>query len=278
MQDIKNDIQTTDPVYTVSQLATACGASRSGILRLQEEGILTPTAYDASGTKRMYSFLDMMKLRQIVMLHNYGFTHATIKDYFEDNGNYSNLISLLSAKQSDIFYFLKEMELRMSEDTGLEIEYVYSPAVPCHTMKRVHTFPYYDEHRALILEQMDEIVAKKYVLSTTRPLFMTTPWDDLANGASFEVEREYVGCVPLAEMPTKPDPHVVLSPRRRVLSILVHGPRIPMDEIIQKLKDEIDQHNLVVIGPLYLISMVGPHLGLDIPKERYLARIMLPIE
>lgn len=278
MHDIKNDIQTTDPVYTVSQLAIACGASRSGILRLQEEGILIPTAYDASGTKRMYSFLDMMKLRQIVMLHNYGFTHATIKDYFEDNGNYSNLISLLSAKQSDIFYFLKEMELRMSEDTGLEIEYVYSPAVPCHTMKRVHTFPYYDEHRALILEQMDDIVAKKYVLSTTRPLFMTTPWDDLANGASFEAEREYVGCVPLAEMPAKPDSHVVLSPRRRVLSILVHGPRIPMDEIIQKLKDEIDQHNLVVIGPLYLISMVGPHLGLDIPKERYLARIMLPIE
>ena len=78
-----DNIKTTDPVYTVSQLATACGASRSGILRLQEEGILMPTAWDASGTKRMYSFLDMMKLRQIVMLHHYGFTHATIKEYFE---------------------------------------------------------------------------------------------------------------------------------------------------------------------------------------------------
>ena len=149
-----DNIKTTDPVYTVSQLATACGASRSGILRLQEEGILLPTGYDPSGTKRMYSFLDMMKLKQIVMLHNYGFTHATIKEYFEDNGNYTNLISLLSAKQSDIFYFLKEMELRMSEDNGLEIEYVYSPAVPCHTIKRIHTFPYYNKHRELILEQM----------------------------------------------------------------------------------------------------------------------------
>ena len=272
------NIKTTDPVYTVSQLAIACGASRSGILRLQEEGILIPTARDASGTKRMYSFLDMMKLRQIVMLHNYGFTHATIKEYFEDNGNYTNLISLLSARQSDIFYFLKEMELRMSEDHGLEIEYVYSPAVPCHTIKRIHSFPYYNRHKELILEQMQDIIAKKYVLSSTRPLFLTTPWEDLANGASIEDEREFIGHVPLAEMPETPDPAVVMSPRQRVLSILVHGPRIPIDDIIQKLKEEVEQHNLEVAGPLFLISMVGPHLGLDIPKERYLARIMLPIK
>lgn len=273
-----DNIKTTDPVYTVSQLATACGASRSGILRLQEEGILLPTGHDSSGTKRMYSFLDMMKLKQIVMLHNYGFTHATIKEYFEDNGNYTNLISLLSAKQSDIFYFLKEMELRMSEDNGLEIEYVYSPAVPCHTIKRIHTFPYYNKHRELILEQMEDIIAKKYVLSTTRPLFLTTPWEDLANGASIQDEREFIGHVPLAEMPEVPDSAVIMSPRQRVLSILVHGSHIDMDEIIAKLKEEIDHHNLEVTGPLYLISMVGPHLGLDIPEERYLARIMLPIK
>ena len=273
-----DNIKTTDPVYTVSQLATACGASRSGILRLQEEGILLPTGHDPSGTKRMYSFLDMMKLKQIVMLHNYGFTHATIKEYFEDNGNYTNLISLLSAKQSDIFYFLKEMELRMSADNGLEIEYVYSPAVPCHTIKRIHSFPYYNKHRDLIIEQMEDIIAKKYVLSTTRPLFLTTPWEDLANGASIHDEREFIGHVPLAEMPEVPDSAVIMSPRQRVLSILVHGSHIDMDEIIAKLKEEIDHHNLEVNGPLYLISMVGPHLGLDIPEERYLARIMLPIK
>ena len=273
-----SNITTSDPVYTVSQLATACGASRSGILRLEEEGLLIPSSHDASGTKRMYSFLDMMKLRQIVMLHNYGFTHATIKEYFEDNGNYTNLISLLASKQSDIFYFMKEMELRMAEDTGLEIEYVYSPAVPCHTIKRVHTFPYYDKHRDLILEQMQDIIAKKYVLSNSRPLFLTTPWEDLANGASIEEEREFIGHVPLAEMPDNDDPSVVMSPRQRVLSILVRGPRINMQEIIDKLKEEIAHHNLEVAGPLFLISMVGPHLGLDIPKERYLARIMLPIK
>lgn len=277
MNDIKT-IKTTDPVYTVSQLATACGASRSGILRLHEKGILIPTGHDASGSKRMYSFQDMMKLRQIVMLHNYGFTHKAIKEYFEDNGNYTNLISLLSAKQSDIFYFLKEMELRMAEHTELEIEYVYSPAVPCHTLKRVHTFPYYDRHRSLIIEQMNDIIAKKYELSTSRPLFLTTPWQDLADGASIEDEREFTGHVPLARMPEKPDPAVIMNPRQRVLSILVRGPHIPLDEIIHKLKEEISQHNLEVTGKLYLISMVGPHLGLDIPEERYLARIMLPIK
>lgn len=273
-----SNVTTTDPVYTVGQLATACGTSRSGILRLHEEGLLVPSGYDASGTKRMYSFIDMMKLRQIVMLHNYGFTHATIKNYFADNGNYTDLISILSSKQSDIFYFMREMELRMSEDHGLEIEYVYSPAVPCHTMKLIHTFPYYDLHRNLIFEQMEDVIAKKYVLSTTRPLFFTTPWEDLANGASINDEREYIQHIPLADMPSEHDPDVILSPRQHVLSILVHGPRIPINEIIQKLKDEIESKNLKVIGPLYLISMVGPHLGLDIPPKRYLSRIMLPIE
>lgn len=271
------NLKATDPVYSVNQLAMACGTSRSGILRLEEEGLLTPAVHAEPGSKRMYTFLDMMKLRQIVMLHNYGFTHATIKDYFEDNGNYINLISLLSARQSDIFYFIKEMELRMAEDTGLEIEYVYSPAVPCHTLTKVHRFPYYDVLETLIVEQMKDIISKKYELSTTRPLFLTTPWEDLANGASINDEREFTGYVPLTDVPLEPDPSVKVSPRQRVLSVLARGPEIPMEEIIEKFKDEISGHNLEVTGPLFIISMVGPQLGLDIPEERYLSRIMLPI-
>lgn len=271
-------IKHTDPVYTVSQLATACGTSRSGILRLQDEGLLYPTGYAPSGSKRMYSFLDMMKLRQIIMLHNYGFTHATIKEYFEDNGNYTNLIALLAAKQADIFYFLKEMELRMAEGNGLEIEYVYAPSVLCHTVTRVHTFPYYDRHRGIFSDQMAEIIAKKYVLSPTRPLFMMTPWEDLAAGMPFDGEREFTTCIPLDEAPAFRDPAVVQIPRQRVLSTLVRGPHIPLDNIIKMLQEEIISHNLEATGPLYLITMVGPHLGLDIPEERYLARIMLPIK
>lgn len=273
-----DNVKTTDPVYTVSQLATACGTSRSSILRLQEEGILLPSEQDAAGSKRMYSFLDMMKLRQIIMLHNYGFTHATIKEYFEDNGNYTKLISLLAAKQSDIFYFLKEMELRMSEGNGLEIEYVYSPSVACHTVKRVQTFPYYNKHRDMFSEHMDKIIAGKYVLSPTRPLFLTTEWSDLADGASIKAEREFTVHIPLAAIPEEPDSSVVVIPRQRVLSILVRGAHMPLEKIIRMLKDEISQHDLKVTGPLYLITMVGPHLGLDIPEERYLARIMLPIK
>lgn len=273
-----DDYSTSDPVYTVGQLAALCGASRSGILRLQEEGILMPSAYEASGSKRMYSFLDMMKLRQIIMLHNYGFTHATIREYFEDNGNYTNLIALLAARQADIFYFLREMELRMEEGCGLEIEQVYSPAVPCHRVKKIQPFPYYDKHRAIFSAQMSDIIARKYVLSPTRPLFLTTPWEDLANGASFREAREFISHIPLAEMPADPDDSVVMIPRQRVLSILVRGPHLPMEKIIQMLRDEISQHCLAAAGPLYLITMVGPHLGLDIPEERYLARIMLPVE
>lgn len=271
------NIKTTDPVYTISQLAAACGTSRSGILRLQEDGLLFPSGYDSSGTKRMYSFLDMMKLRQIMMLHQYGFTHATIKDYFEDNGNYTNLISLLAAKQADIFYFLQEMELRMAGGEGLEIEYVYAPAVPCHRVRRIHTFPYYDRHQGMFSEQMRDVIAKKYELSPTRPLFLTTPWDDLAAGADFDGAREFIGHIPLAAMPSEPDPSVVMIPRQRVLSILVRGPHLPMAKIIAMLRDELNLQRLEATGPLYLITIVGPHLGLDIPEERYLARVMLPI-
>lgn len=279
MDNAKTDsAKTTDPLYTVSQLAAVCGTSRSGILRLEEEGLLSPSAYANSGGVRMYSFLDMMKLKQIVMLHNYGFTHATIKEYFDDNGNYSKLIALLAARQSDIFYFLKEMELRMAEGEGMEIEYVYAPSVICHTVKRKQNFPYYDKHGMLFGGQMDKVVARKYLISTTRPMFMTTPWEDLADGASFEGEREFITHIPLEEKPDAPDSSIVEIPRQRVLSMLVRGPHLPMDRIIQMLKNEISEHNLEVKGPLYLITMVGPHLGLDIPEERYLARIMLPIK
>lgn len=268
----------TNAVYTVSQVATTCGVSRSTLLRLEDEGLLIPSIHDAAGTKRMYSFLDIMKLREIITLHSYGFTYSIIKEYFEDNGNCTNLIALLAAKQSDIFYFLHEMEERMGTNTNLDVEYVYFPETPiyCNTMHR--EFPRYDVHKSLIYKQMEEVVAKKYKVSTGRPLFLTTPWEDIAEGADFYAPRDFTGCIPLAEMPSAPDKHVILDPSRRVLSILIHGPSIPMDAVIAKLKEKVETNNLKVNGPLHLVSMVGPHLGLDIPPERYLARIALPVE
>ena len=265
----------TDAVYTVSQVAQACGVSRSTLLRLEDEGLLIPTIHD---TKRVYSFIDMMKLRQILTLHNYGFTHAVIKEYFEDNGNYTNLFSLLAAKQSDIFYFMNEMELRMKTEHKIHVQGIYAPEIICHCRNLGKSFPYYAMHTDLIGRQMEEVIKKKYEVSPSRPLFVTTPWEDLANGADFAAEREFTGHIPLAHMPENPDSSVIVIPKHRVLSVLFHGPSVPMPEIIEEMKKKIEREHLVANGPLYLISMVGPHLGLDIPPERYLARIILPIQ
>ena len=267
---------TTDALFTVGQVAEACGVSRSTLLRLEDEGLLIPTVHD---TKRVYSFQDIMKLRQIKTLHSYGFTHAIIREYFEDNGNYTNLLALLAAKQSDIFYFMHEMEMRMdTTDTSLNVQDIYAPEIPCHCMPLGHKFPFYDVHREFINEQMRKIMKAGLEISPSRPLFVTTPWDDLAEGASLMEPREFVGHIPLASMPETRHPAVRLIPRHRVLSILVRGPHIPIDDVVAKLRERIAKDNLEVCGPLFLISMVGPHLGLDIPPERYLARVALPIK
>ena len=262
-------------LYMVNQMATACGVSRATLLRLEEEGLLVPTIHD---TKRMYSFHDMMKLRQIVMLHNYGFTHAVIRKYFEDNGNYNDLMALLAAKQSDIFYFMSEMQIRMDKYDKINVQSIFAPEIICHRMNLGPSFPYYAMHTDLIARQMEDLIAKKYEVSPSRPLFVTTPWEDLAAGAEFAAEREFTGNIPLAEMPDNPDSSVVVIPRQRMLSVLYNGPTVPMPEIIEEFKKKIERENLTALGPLYLISMVGPHFGLDIAPERYLARVTLPIE
>ena len=262
-------------LYTVNQIGAACGVSRATLLRLEEEGLLIPTIHE---TKRMYSFHDMMKLRQIVMLHNYGFTHAVIKKYFEDNGNYNDLLALLAAKQSDIFYFMSEMQIRMDHYDKINVQSIFAPEIPCHCMNLGTSFPYYAMHTDLISLQMEDVIAKKLEVSPSRPLFISTQWDDLAAGAEFGAAREFTGHIPLVEMPEQPDPAVMLIPRQRVLSVLYHGPTVPMNDIIREFKNKIEREHLTARGPLYLISMVGPHLGLDIPPERYLARVALPIE
>lgn len=264
-----------ETLYSVGQIATACGVSRSTLLRLDEEGLLVPAVHNPN---RMYTFHDMMKLRQIVMLHSYGFTHAVIKEYFEDNGNYNNLFAILSAKQSDIFYFMSEMQLRMNTEHKIHVQGLYAPEIICHCKNLGKSFPYYSMHTDLIGRQMKDVIDKKYEISPSKPLFVTTPWEDLAAGADFAAEREFTGHIPLAEMPENPDPDVIKIPKTRVLSVLFHGPSVPMPEIIKEMKEKIEREHLVAKGPLYLISMVGPHLGLDIPPERYLARIILPIE
>lgn len=264
-----------EAMYTVGQVAEACGVSRSTLLRLEDEGLLIPTEHE---TKRVYSFMDMMRLREIITLHNYGFTYSIIKEYFEDNGNYSNLLALLAAKQSDIFYFMREMELRMdTSNTALNVQSIFAPEVVCHCMDVGEEFPHYDVHRFYISQQIEEIMRKGYEISSSRPLFVSTEWDDLAAGADFSQPRKFIGHIPLASMPASPDSSVTLIPRHRTLSILVRGESIPMEKVIVKLKEKIEREQLTVNGPLYLISMVGPHLGLDITPDKYLARVALPI-
>lgn len=271
-----NDL--TKPVYTVSQLSTLCGISRSGILRLQEEGLFLPSKQDSRGDRRLYSYLDIMKLCQIVILHDYGFTHSTIREFFEDNSNYSTLISLLAARQTQLYRYLNEIQARIPDAEELETEYIYSPEIICHTKTAVRHFPYYDLHREMVHDQIDEIIAKKYCISIERPLCITTPWEDLGAGAPFDEEREFTACIPLSKLPQTEDPAVRIYPRMRMLSLMIKGPHIPMEGVISRIRSEINDNRLNPAGPLYILSFVGPHLGRNIPPERYLARVMLPIE
>ncbi|MDO5574557.1 MAG: MerR family transcriptional regulator, partial [bacterium] len=77
----------TKDLFPITMAATACGVSRSTLMRLEEKGLLTPVYTAPDSGRRYYDNHNVSRILQIQRFQTMGFSTAEIYDYYASNGD-----------------------------------------------------------------------------------------------------------------------------------------------------------------------------------------------
>ncbi len=83
---------------TISQLAKVCSTSRASLLRMEQDGLLTPAYTNPENGYRYYDSQNLVRVMRINSLQELGITHQEMKHYFDNPKNYDEMLQVLQHK------------------------------------------------------------------------------------------------------------------------------------------------------------------------------------
>ena len=86
-------------LFTITEVARACGVSRSTLLRMEESGFLKPFRVDPETGYRYYDLSAVSAVGQYQMLQSIGLTRKEIGDVYYERIDSSDFLEMLRQRQ-----------------------------------------------------------------------------------------------------------------------------------------------------------------------------------
>ena len=128
--------------FSTFQIAKACGISRSTILRLEEEGFITPSDIEDSTGKRFYSFNDVARVIQVMTLRNFGLEKDIIHSFFDKDEDYQICLDVLQERLDNLTRIIRVVKnwQNANEDFNVSKKKSVQCVVLLKNMKRTNIF------------------------------------------------------------------------------------------------------------------------------------------
>ena len=128
-----------------------------------------------------------------------------------------------------------------------------------------------------------EAIRRGYRLLAEEPLFSIRPDAPERKVSNPDVPYSSKICIPvdpdaLTGLPTD---GVGVMPACRAFSILYHGDYTKtkrVDEIIGLLWAELGRRGLTAVGPMRIIGIIAPYVGMEFEAKEYVLRFAIPVE
>lgn len=261
-----------DNYLTISQLAKACSTSRSTILRMEQDGILTPTYVNTENGYRFYDSSNVLRVSRNMALQDFGITHKELKKYY-DNNNYSDLLTQLESKLALMEYHISSLRLQLMQTKHLSLEYFSFRELYCYT-ETMHNITELHTIRPQIWNVFSRAIQKGYSLDRSMQPFVIVDVQSIAKNNYKNLGYDYKICIPVLKK--KSHDELEHFPACHTVSSILYGGSKDIKEAFIKLYDEIEKNDYISQGSARVITIVSSVPGEDIPMNYWVIRICMP--
>ena len=260
--------------FTINHVSKVCGISRSTILRLEDRGLLTPAYCDKTSGYRYYDNHNIAKLMQIKAFQEMGLQYNDIAEYYNSGGISAAIAEKLENQMFILKRALEEMTLRIEDKNHLTWEIINLPDYVCYA-REYSGITLADRYRDMY-NLYHEACEKGYRPLATEPLFIINKRDDFYDCEFRFKETNYICCLPLE--PDCASEETVTIPGGKALSILHYGTYGNFNEVYDFLSKKVREMNLKPADYPRTLGLVAPYTGREIKPDKYVTRLVIPIE
>ena len=261
-------------LFTISELARACGISRATLIRIEECGILTPCRVNPETGYRYYNAYNASQVGQYLLLQSLGLTREEIAEYYYHEGNRSTFLKAQKERLHRMERLLEELEIRNRDVPGISFSYIDLPEQTCFCLESELSTP--EEGESFFFKVCEQCIREEFRLLGTEPLFglRSDNWQ-LASAPS-DAPAKTTACIPV-EAHGKNDPRLRVFPAIHAFSGVAYGNYSMIGELFLRFRQEIEARGIQPAGPIRFYGLVAPYTGNHLTPEHYCYRMVVPV-
>ena len=260
-------------LFTISEVAKACGVSRTSLIRMEEDGFLKPYRIDPDTGYRYYDMQNVASVGQYQRLQELGISRKEIADLYYERVDTEKFIEKQRARLSKMQSLLEEYEFRHDHSKNHLFSYLTLPEVVCFCADIVSNS--IGESATLSYLAHQKCMEAGYRLLGSETMFAIASGD--SNDISIPVDTRFTACIPVLADPGK-DPRIRRFPATEAFSVLGFGNYDTQPALWDLLREESARRGLEPSGPPRLIALVAPYTGAHYKTDDFCSQCVIPIK
>lgn len=261
-------------LFTVSELAHACGVSRATLIRIEECGILTPCRINPETGYRYYNAYNAAQVGQYLLLQSLGLTRDEIAEFHLQKTDRKALLKAQREKLDRMERVLEELEIRSRGIPGISFSYMDLPEQTCFCLETELSSP--EEGEFFFFKAHEQCIKEGFQLLGTEPLFGLSSDSWRLPSTQSKVPTKITACIPI-KAHGKDDPRLKVFPAIHAFSGVAYGNYSMISELFLRFWQEIDTRGIQPAGPVRLYGLIAPYTGIHLSPEHYCYRMVAPV-
>lgn len=261
-------------LFTVSELARACGVSRATLIRIEECGVLTPCHINPETGYRYYNAYNAAQVGQYLLLQSLGLTREEIAEFYYQKADNTAFLKAQRKKLDRMQRVLEELEARNRGVLGISFSYIDLPEQTCFCLETELSSP--EEGERFFYKAHEQCIREGFRLLGTEPLFGLHSDDWRLPSAQSGMPPKTTACIPV-EAQGKKDPRLTVFPAVHAFSGLAYGDYSMIGALSLRFWQETEARGIRPAGPARFYGLVAPYTGNHLAPEHYCYRMVVPV-
>ncbi|MER2057020.1 MAG: MerR family transcriptional regulator [Clostridia bacterium] len=261
-------------LFTVSELARACGISRTTLIRIEECGILTPCRINPETGYRSYNAYNAAQVGQYLLLQSLGLTRDEIAEFYLQKTDRKAFLKAQREKLDRMERVLEELEIRSRGIPGISFSYIDLPEQTCFCLETERSSP--EEGELFFFKAHEQCIREGFQLLGTEPLFGLSSDNWRLTSTQDKAPAKITACIPV-EAEGRDDPRLKVFPAIHGFSGVAYGDYSMISELFLRFRQEMDARGIQPAGLVRFYGLTAPYTGIHLTPEHYCYRMVAPV-